>query len=175
VTAKKVQKIAFVTWVALGVLQVPWFIGAQILASKTQVKTTATVVRIASTGPNCISRACDRSSRLYPVYEYFDEQGVRHEQDDRYFGEFKQNNPLRGILGKEVGDVVTAYYAPGKPEEVLFMASPLAYTAWIIPSYFALGALLIWGGAIALRKVNAAYYPLPLNNSRHSHKTHNRL
>ena len=47
-TAKKVQKIAFVAWATLFALQIPWFIGAQMLVSKTQVKTTATVVRIAS-------------------------------------------------------------------------------------------------------------------------------
>lgn len=160
-TAKKVQKIAFIAWVALCILQVPWFIGAQILVSKTQIKTTATVVWISNVGSGCTGRnLCDRSSRLYPVYEYFDQQGSRHEQDDRYFGEFKQNNPLRGILGKEVGDKVTAYYTPDKPEEVLFMASLLAYTAWIVPSYLATAALIIWIGTIALRKINARYYPL---------------
>ncbi len=56
-------------------------------------------------------------------------------------------------------DVVAAYYTPDKPEEVLFMASVLAYTAWIIPLYFAVAALLIWVGAIALQKINARYYP----------------
>jgi hypothetical protein len=158
-TAQKVQKIAFIVWVTLVALQVPWFIGAQILVGKTEVRTTATVVRIANADANCTStRLCDRSSRLYPVYEYFDQQGKRHEQDDRFFGEFKQNNPLRSIFAKQVGDVVTAYYTPNKPDEVLFMASLWAYTAWIIPSYFALAALLVWIGAIILQRMNAKHY-----------------
>jgi hypothetical protein len=158
-TARRIQKITFMAWVGLFILQVPWFIGAQMLVGKTQVKTTATVVRISSAGPGCTSRVCDHSSRLYPVYEYFDRQGTRHEQDDRYFGEFKQANPLRGIFGKEVGDKVTAYYTPDRPEEVLFMTGPLAYSAWILPSYFASAALLVWAGAIVLQKINAKYYP----------------
>jgi hypothetical protein len=155
VTLKKAQKILLITGLVLLVNQPPWYFGVQAFVNKTQTRTTATVIRIESEDARCTGDrpgrpdpTCDRSPREYPVYEYYDKTGKRYEQDDRYFGEYKQNNPIRGLFWKEVDETVTAYYTTGKPEEVLFMASPLAYTAWLIPLYLAIPTI-ITGSIIA--------------------------
>lgn len=154
---RKVQKILLVTGFVLLAVQIPWFFAAQLLASKSQVKTTATVVRIESNGNDCTANSrrslCDRSDKQYPVYEFFDEHGTRYEQDDRFFGEYKENNVLGKLFLKQVGDTTTAYYSPGKPQEVLFMASLFAYSAWIIPSYFAALVFLALGLLFLHRKL----------------------
>jgi hypothetical protein len=142
------SKSGFVLFCIAGsllVLQIPWFFGATVLAGKQMTKTTATVIRIDESGSGCggSRMLCDRSNVLVPVYEYFDESGKRYEMDDRYFGAFKRNNPFRPLFGKDVGDTVAAYYPPDNPEQVLFMASLLAYTAWLIPLYLAIGTAVI--------------------------------
>jgi hypothetical protein len=146
----KAPKILAIVGVGLLLLQLPWFFIAQSLVVKSQTKTVATVIRIENmeswcTGdrPGRSDPTCDHSLRQYPVYEYFDLAGQRYEQDDRFFGEYKQNNPLRKLFWRDVGDKVTAYYTPDKPQEVLFMAGPLAYTAWLIPSYLAMCVFLV--------------------------------
>jgi|GEM_PF-2471636 len=146
----KVRKIILIIGCALLVIQLPWFFVVQAMVTKSRVKTTATVIGIVSEDAGCTgdtaARAdstCDHSARQYPVYAYTDASGHRHEQDDRFFGEYKQNNPLRGLFWKDVGDTVTAYYSKDKPQQVLFMAGPLAYTAWLIPLY---SALTLFGG-----------------------------
>jgi len=130
------------------------------MVNKTQTKTTATVIRIASRDARCTGdrpdRAdptCDHSPREYPVYEYYDSSGKRYEQDDRFLGEYKQNNPLRSLFWKGVGDKTTAYYTKDKPHKVTFMAGPLAYAAWLVPLYVALHTLLIAGALVILQKL----------------------
>ncbi len=147
---RKTRKILLIIGGGLLILQIPWYPVAQIIADRTLTKTTATVIRIDHTSANCTGDAvygydhtCDHSDRLYPVYAYYDQQGNRYVQDDRFFGEFKQNNPLRKILGKKVGDTVTAYYTKGKPAEVVFMASLTAYSAWLIPLFIAVPILVV--------------------------------
>lgn len=123
-------------------------------------KTTATVIRIGGIDASCTGDrsgrrdfTCDHSQRLYPVYEYFDSHGQRYVQDDRYFGEYKQGNPLGKLFLKQVGDKVTAYYTHDKPQEVLFMASLYAYAAWLIPVYFAATLFLVLGAIPIARKL----------------------
>ena len=159
-TKANVQKNLLLAGISLLVLQIPWFFGAQLLAAKQMTKTTATVIRIDGTHTTCTGDSsrrydltCDHSQQLYPVYEYTDAQGHRYVQDDKYFGAYKQNNPLGKLFLKHVGDKVTAYYTHNKPEEVLFMASPYAYTAWFIPAYIALPVFLILGMIPIVRKL----------------------
>lgn len=143
-TLPKTRKVLLIIGLGLLLLQLPWFFVVQTMVNRTELKTTATVIRIESTDAHCTGDrqgrsdpTCDHSLQQYPVYEYYDATGKRHEQDDRFFGAYKQNNPLRRLFWKEVGDTATAYYTQEKPQEVLFMASPLAYTAWLIPLYIA--------------------------------------
>lgn len=144
---KKLNPKKIVIGIGLGLLvvQVFWFIGVQAYANRTLIKTTATVVRVERQYSGCAvsQKFCDRSDRLFPIYEYFDQSGKRYLQDDRFFGEYKQNNPLRKIFGKEVGDTVTAYYTNDNPKDVIFMASLTAYTAWLIPLYLSLPFLMV--------------------------------
>jgi len=142
---RKTKKVLSVAVLLLLLVQLPWYLVVQQIVNKTQTKTTATVIRIESKKTICtgdrsnrLDPTCDRSPREYPIYEYFDESGNRLEQNDEFFGEYKQNNPLRVLFWREVGDTVPAYYTKDKPEEVVFMAGPLAYTAWLIPLYLAL-------------------------------------
>jgi hypothetical protein len=141
----KARKILLIIGIVLIIVQLPWYVAVQTYAGKTQARTTATVIRLDRKEPGCTGdtyirpdRTCDHSDRLYPVYEYFDLTGKRYEQDDRFFGEYKEDNPLGKFLQKHVGDTVTAYYTRGKPQEVIFMAGPVAYTAWLLPLYLAL-------------------------------------
>lgn len=159
-TVSKIQRKLLLAGIILLVIQIPWFFGAQILASKQMTKTTATVIRIEGIHTHCTgdrsSRrdfTCDHSQRLYPVYEYFDAQGHSYVQDDRYFGEYKQGNPLGRLFLKHVGDKVTAYYTHDKPQEVLFMASPYAYAAWLIPAYLATTLFVVLGIIPIARKL----------------------
>jgi hypothetical protein len=149
--------------IGLLVLQVPWYVVIQLYANKTQVKTTATVIRLDKAAADCTGDrrgrpdpTCDHSDRVFPVYEYFDQSGHRYEQDDQYFGEYKENNPL-GFLRKDVGDKVPAYYTKDKPQEVLFMASPYAYTAWLVPLYIASITAAVYGAVIAISKGRQLY------------------
>jgi hypothetical protein len=151
-TLSKAQKIILVIGIGLLIIQVPWFLVVQSIINKSQVKTIATVIRIESKDAGCTGDrlgrpdpTCDHSPREYPVYDYYDNTGKRYEQDDKYFGEYKRNNPLRGLFWKDVGDKVTAYYTKDKPQEVLFMAGPLAYTAWLIPLYVAILTFITLG------------------------------
>src|SRR5581483_9950723 len=130
--AHTVQKILLPIGVGLLALEIPWFVVTQLLVSHSQVKTTATVIRLDHSDANCTGdaiygydRTCDHSDVIYPVYAYRDSTGKRHIQDDRYFGAFKQNNPLGKIFRKKVGDTVTAYYSKNNPGSALFMASTL--------------------------------------------------
>ena len=158
----KTQKILLIIGAGLLLLQLPWFFIVQSLVEKTQTRTVATVIRIEGTDAGCTGDqqgrsdpTCDHSQRQYPVYEYFDKSGKRYEQDDRFFGEYKQNNPLRRLFWKDVGDSVTAYYTNNKPQEVLFMAGPLAYTAWFIPLYLAAAPLIAAGVLRVFKKLKA--------------------
>jgi hypothetical protein len=155
-TLQKSQKILLVTGLVLLAVQLPWYFVVQAFVNKTQVQTTATVIRIESAGAGCsgdrVGRpdpTCDHSQKEYPVYEYFDKAGNKYEQDDKFFGEYKKNNPLRGLFWKDVGERVKAYYTEDKPKEVLFMAGPLAYAAWLLPLYIA-APTLITAGIITL-------------------------
>ena len=94
---RKIQKILLIAGVALVVVQVPWYFAVQAYVNKTQNRTTATVVKIVSMDAGCtgdwIGRpdpTCDHSPREYPVYEYYDDRGQKHQQDDRFLGEYKQ-------------------------------------------------------------------------------------
>ena len=142
---RKAQKILLIIGVGLLVLQIPWYFVVLAAGNKTMTKTAATVIRIDRIPSNCYGSFCDRSDTLFPVYEYVDQQGRRHEQDDRYFGAFKQNNPLGKLFMKRVGDTVAAYYTKDKPDEVVFMASVAAYTALLIPLYLAVLVLIAYG------------------------------
>lgn len=155
----KIQKILFIAGTALIIAQMPWYIAVQAYVNKTQVKTSATVIRIDRKDAGCTGdragrpdQTCDHSDRLYPVYEYFDQHGVRHEQDDKFLGEYKENNPLGQLFLKRVGDEVPAYYTKDKPEEVVFMASPYAYTAWLLPLYLAITTVVVWGIVFVINK-----------------------
>jgi hypothetical protein len=156
----KARKILLVIGVGLLLVQIPWFLVIQAIVNKTQVKTVATVIRIESKDAGCTGdrpdrpdSTCDHSPREYPVYEYTDASGKRYEQDDRFFGEYKQNNPIRGLFWKDVGDKVTAYYTKDKPQKVLFMAGPLAYTAWLIPLYVSIPILIAMITLVIIQKL----------------------
>lgn len=158
--SQKAQKILLVIGVVLLVIQLPWYIVVQAYANKTQYKTIATVIRIDSQATRCTGdrlgrpdSTCDHSDRLYPVYEYFDQQGKRHEQDDRFFGEYKENNPLGKLFLKKVGDKVPAYYTKDRPQEVVFMASPYAYTAWYTPLYIAIPVFIAFGIVFVINRL----------------------
>jgi len=158
-SAPKAQKILLIIGVGLLLIQLPWFLVVQAIVNKTQTKTTATVTRIESEDAGCNGDrpgrpdpTCDHSPREYAVYEYHDNTGKKYEQDDRFFGEYKRNNPLRGLFWKDVGDKVTAYYTKDKPQEVLFMAGPLAYTAWLIPLYIAIPTFIALGVISIIQK-----------------------
>jgi hypothetical protein len=69
-----------------------------------------------------------------------------------FFGEYKQNNPLRGLFWKDVGDTVTAYYMNNDPEAVLFMAGPLAYSAWLVTLYVAIPLAIAAGVLYKVQK-----------------------
>lgn len=123
-------KILIIISIILVAVQVPFYL----YGMKDQVKTTATVIRINRSGAGCTGDrpyredpTCDHSDRLVPVYEYYDIKGDKYEQDDRFFGEYKENNPLRGLLGVEVGDEVPAFYTEDNPEQVLFMSSIVSW------------------------------------------------
>lgn len=154
------RKILLIIGIGLLIIQLPWYFVIQSIVSKTQTKTTATVIRIESIDAGCTGDrpskpdpTCDHSPREYPVYEYFATSGKRYEQDDRFFGEYKQNNPLRVLFWKDIGDKVTANYTKDKPQDVLFMAGPLAYTAWLIPLYFAVPVLIAFGVLIVIQRL----------------------
>lgn len=158
----KAQRILLIIGIVLLVIQLPWFFIVQSIVDKTQTKTVATVIRIESMGAGCtgspsykrqIDLTCDHSQREYPVYQYYDTSGARHEQDDRFFGEYKRNNPLRGLFWKDVGDTATAYYTKDKPKEVIFMAGPFAYTAWLVPLYVATPMLIASGALVVIQKL----------------------
>ncbi len=156
----KAQKILLVIVVGLLIIQLPWFLVIQSVINNTQAKTTATVIRIESKDAGCTGDrpgrsdpTCDHSPREYPVYEYYDSSGKKYEQDDRFFGEYKQNNPIRGLFWKEVGDKVTAYYTKDKPLEVIFMAGPPAYTVWLIPLYVAIPVLIAATALVIIQKL----------------------
>lgn len=106
-------------------VQTIWFAVAQHQITKTNSKATGTVISI------------EYRSKYgnYPVYEFYDRSGKRHEIDDLFFGSYKSSNPLQSILLKKVGQTATIYYPPNDPEAGLVMASLLAYTAWLIPTY----------------------------------------
>ena len=148
----KFRNLLVISIIVLFGIQLPWYFVVQYIVNKTQTKTIATVIRIEIKDAGCsgdlrskYSVTCDHSKRRYPVYEYFDSTGKKYEQDDRFFGQYKQNNPLKKLLLKKVGDKVPAYYTKNKPQEVLFMASPFAYTAWLIPLYVSFAALVLTG------------------------------
>jgi len=112
------------------IIQIPFYL----YGIKDQVRTTATVIRIDRSDAGCTGDrpyrqdpTCDHSDRLVPVYEYYDLQGNRYEQDDRFFGEYKENNPLIGLLGVELGDEVPAFYTEDNPEQILFMSSIVSW------------------------------------------------
>jgi hypothetical protein len=88
------------------------------------------------------------------VYRYTDQQGQRHEHDDRYLDAFKQNNPLGKLFLKQVGDTVPAYYTKDKPDDVTFMASAAAYTAFLIPLYLAVPVLAAYGIALVIPRLD---------------------
>ena len=147
----KGHKLILVIGAGLLVLQVPWFFVMQAIVGKTQTKTVATVIRIESREAGCtgdqagrVDPTCDHSARQFPVYGYYDAAGRRHEQDDKSFGEYKTNNPLRKLFWKDVGAKVPVYYTTDKPQEALFMAGPLAYTPWLVPLYLAVPMLAVW-------------------------------
>ena len=168
-TTIKIQRLVRTACIILLLIQVPWYIAIQIIVNKTQSKTTATVINVerkTSSCPYTRNNICDGSDKLIPVYEYFDTQGIRHEVDDRYFGEFKQNNPLRIIFGKEKGDKVPAYYTKGKPEEILFMTGPFAYTAWLVPIYLIITLTLPLAGLYIYNKLTGR---LPGKSSKTVH------
>ncbi len=159
-TIPKAKKILMIFGLGLIVIQLPWYLVVQSIVNKTQTKTTATVIRIESKDAGCTgdksSRpdlTCDHSPREYPVYEYSDASGARYEQDDRFFGEYKQNNPLRGLFWKDIGDKVDVYYTKDKPQEALFMAGPLAYAAWLIPLYIAAPVLIATGFLFVIQRL----------------------
>lgn len=130
---------------ALIVIQSVWFLVVQRIVDSTQLRTTATVIRIDERGSSCSGRGpCDGSNILIPVYEFYDTSGKRHEKSDRYFGEYKKANPLRILFGKKVGDTATTYYEKDKPEEALFMANPLAYAAWLLPLYAVIFSFVVY-------------------------------
>ena len=147
---RKAHKILLIIAAGFLLLELPWFFVAQLIANRTMTKTEATVIKIVTLDSGCPDAPgrrqnylCDHSDRQYPVYEYFDKSGKRYEQDDRFFGEYKERNPLRILFWKDIGDKVTAYYTNDKPQEVLFMAGPAAYTAWIIPLYLAIPVFIV--------------------------------
>ncbi|HET7640451.1 MAG TPA: hypothetical protein VFK47_17125, partial [Ktedonobacteraceae bacterium] len=83
-TVLKAQKIILIIGTGLLVIQLPWFFVIQSIVNKTQIKTTATVIRIESKdagctgdGPGRPDPTCDHSPREYPVYEYYDKTGKR--------------------------------------------------------------------------------------------------
>lgn len=150
-TIIKLRKVLLAAGITLFAIQLPWFVVVQTLVNRSQIKTTATVIRIERNDAGCtgdkfrrIDPTCDHSYRLFPVYEYYDNSGKRYEQDDRFLGEYKENNPLRSIFGKNVGDKTTAYYSKDKSQEVLFMSGPFSYAAWLIPIFIALPALVLF-------------------------------
>jgi len=153
----KVRKFLLLAGVCLLLIQLPWFFVVQAIVNRTQTKVTATVVRIENMENGCTGRYrrsfCDRSPRQYPVYEYFDESGQRYEQDDRFFGEYKQNNPLRKVFWKEVGETVPAYYTNNKPGEALFMGGPFSYAAWLIPLYVAVIVFIAFAALVLVNKL----------------------
>jgi len=152
VNKRNASKILLIVAGVLLGLQLPWFFVIQAIVDKTQTKTTATVIRIDRKLANCTGDSpgspdptCDHSDIRFPVYEYFDSTGKRYEKSDEYLGEYKENNPLWKVFGKEVGEKVTAYYDKGKPEGAVFMAGPGAYTAWLIPLYLTFPVLIASG------------------------------
>ncbi len=150
---------ALVVLSILFVVQAVWFGVVEYFVNKSQTKTTATVIRIENVGNTCnfIGRSlCDSSDLLYPVYEYYDLNGKRYVKDDRYLGEFKKNNPLRLIFGKQVGDKVTAYYTSDKPEEISFMGGIFSYVAWFIPLYITVIVLIGWCILYLLSRLKSA-------------------
>ncbi len=148
-------------FLALLIIQIPWFAAVDMIANATSIRTTATVIRLESQDANCTGDqpgvpdwTCDHSDRLYPVYEYYDEEGVRYELDDRFFGEYKENNPLAKLFLKQPGDQVTAYYSEDNPGGALFMSTPLAYTAWLIPIYASVPVLFVYAVWTLLPKLD---------------------
>lgn len=154
-TLPKARKILLILGLVLLLVQLPWFFVVQHMVNTSEVKTTATVIRIESSGSNCTetTNLCDHSPREYPVYAFYDTAGHRQQQDDRYFGEYKQHNPLRALFWKNVGDKVTAYYPKDRPDQVLFMAGPLAYSAWLIPLYIAIPVFFAAGVLYVIQKL----------------------
>jgi hypothetical protein len=151
VSKNRLTRTLFLVAGILLVIQIPWFFGATAIADKQMVKTTATVIRVDSVYVGRGSARSVSGKTLIPVYEYYDRAGNRYEIDDRYFGSFKENNPLRGLFLKQVGDKATTYYPPEAPDQPLFMASLLAYSAWIIPLYLTIPVVAIGGVSYIFR------------------------
>jgi hypothetical protein len=149
-TSRKAQKVLLIIGTALLVIEIPWYIVIQVIVDHTQTRTTAVVIQMSRTDTICTGDTplqndptCDHSYLVYPVFAYHDQQGKRYVKSDQYLDGFKQNNPLGKLFGHHVGDKVTAYYTNGKPDQVVFMDGLLARTAWIIPLFLAIPALLI--------------------------------
>lgn len=149
---RKAAKILLIIAGILIAIQLPWFLVIQTIVNKTQIKTKATVIRIDKKETVCtgdragrLDRTCDHSDIVFPVYEFFGPDGTRYEKSDEYLGEYKENNPLWKIFGREIGETATVYYEASKPETAVFMTGLPAYTAWLIPLYLSFPVLISSG------------------------------
>jgi len=145
VTKRSLPRKLLIIAVVLLLLQIPWYAAIQLIVDKTLVKTMATVISEGHYSSGCTESLCDHSAVIAPIYAYKAENGKTYTQSDQYLGGYKQNNPLIHLFGRKVGDKVTAYYSKDNPNGATFMTGPLAYTAFLIPLYFAIIVALVAG------------------------------
>ncbi len=109
-------------------------------------KTTATVIRIDRERSYCPPRQgfCSRADALYPVYQYYDQRGNVHIASNRYLESYKEDNPLRLIDGKKVGDKVTAFYGKDDPKRVDFISGIPIYFVLLLPISLAISGIVAY-------------------------------
>lgn len=142
--SKKHKVMLIILGVAI-ILEFPWYHYVIHRENQGAFKTTATVIRIDRERSYCPPRSfCSRADELYPVYQYYDQQGNVHIVDNRYLESYKEDNPLRLIDGKKVGDKVTAFYGKDDPKRVDFISGAPMYFALLLPISLAISGLVAY-------------------------------
>lgn len=135
---KRWQRIAIISFLMSILLTGPWVAFVQTTLERDNYKTTARVVRHESVRSTCYGYRdyfCDRSDTLYPIYEYRTHEGKVFTTDRTYLGEVKENNLLKPLLIKDVGDEVTLYYDKNNHEQATVIAGFEMVGVYFLPLY----------------------------------------
>lgn len=108
------------------VIQAAWLVFWGQYISERYTKTSAAVIEVRFAG----------KAEQYPIYEFYDNQGRRHVDDDRFNDKIKKTNPLYPIFGRDVGDKVNVYYTKDNPAEMMVLANAGSLITLLAPLIF---------------------------------------